>query len=75
MSVSGKNWIVCKEEPVEILEAMGSRVEVAADITPPPSSVNALPIISSGKKFSLASCNFHSFVQSLSFYCLIELCY
>lgn len=74
MSVSGKNWIVCKEGPVEILEAMGSRVEVAADITPPP-SVNALPIISSGKKFSLASCNFHSFVQSLSFYCLIELCY
>ncbi|KAH9722159.1 hypothetical protein KPL70_006645 [Citrus sinensis] len=52
--LKGKNWIVCKEEPVEILEAMGSRVEVAADITPPP-SVNALPIISSGKKFSLAS--------------------
>lgn len=72
MSVSGKNWIVCKEEPVEILEAMDSRVEVAADITPSP-SVNALPIISSGKKFSLASCNFHSFVQSLSFYCLTEL--
>ncbi|XP_024045419.1 uncharacterized protein LOC102621969 isoform X6 [Citrus sinensis] len=54
--LKGKNWIVCKEEPVEILEAMGSRVEVAADITPPP-SVNALPIISSAQSFDIQTSN------------------
>lgn len=74
ISVSGENWIVCKEEPVETLEAIGSRVEMAADITLSP-SINALPIISSGTKFSLVSSYFHSFVQSLSFYFFIGLSY